>query len=411
MPKLAINGGTPVRTAPFPGWPPDDPMFLEGLREVIDSKVWGTGGTKVPELCERFAAYHDAQFGVAVTSGTLALQVALQACGIGASAEVIVPPYTFIATATSVIAANAIPVFADIDRDTMCLDPKAIEAAITPSTAAIIPVHIGGMPADMDAIKAVAAKHGLVVIEDCAQAHGAVYRGKKVGALGDMGAFSLQSSKNVTAGEGGLVLTNDRAKYGHAWSIANVGRVPEGGWYDHRLMGWNLRLTEFQAALALRGLELLPGHMERRDACATRLMKRFDEIEGIGYQAFSDGAERSAWHLFIGTYDAEAFEGVPRDRFLAALSAEGVPCSGGYNPLYREGLFRDGWDPESCPWACTYYKGTVDYNSVSCPNCEELCEERGFWLFQSMLLGTEEDMDDIADAVVKVKENVGELRS
>ena len=408
MANLAINGGTPVRTAGFPGWPPDDAGFLAGLTEVIDSKVWGMGNKNV-EMSAKFAAYHDAEFAVPCTSGTLGLELALRACDIGAGDEVIVPPYTFIATASSVVGVNAIPIFADIERGSMCLDPKAVEAAITPSTAGIIAVHLAGMPADLDALKAVAAKHGLALIEDCAQAHGAVYRGKRIGAIGDIGAFSFQSSKNVTAGEGGIVLTNDRAKFGKAWSIANVGRVPDGAWYDHRVMGWNLRLTEFQAALILRGLELLPGHMDTRDACALHLRQRFDEIEGIGYQAFSDGAERSAWHLFVGTYDAAAFKGLPRERFLEALSAEGIPCSRGYNPLYQEGLFRDGWDPESCPWSCTYYKGMVDYNKVSCPNCEELCAETGFWLFQSMLLGTEQDMDDIADAIVKIKENVGEL--
>ena len=408
MPQLALNGGSPVRTAPFPRWPVDDPGFLDGLKGVIDSTVWG-GGPKSGELAQKFAAFHDAEFGIPATSGTLALELALRACGIGPGDEVIVPPYTFIATASSVVGVKAVPVFADIDRASMCLSPQAVEAAITSATAAIIPVHIAGMPADMDGIKSVAACHGLAVIEDCCQAHGAVYRGQKVGAIGDMGAFSFQSSKNVCAGEGGMVTTNDRAKYETAWPIANVGRVPDGAWYDHRVMGWNLRLTEFQAVLALRGLELLPDHMDRRDACAARLMKRCDEIEGLGYQAFSDGAERSAWHLFIGTYDKQAFGGVSRDRFLEALSAEGIPCARGYNPLYREGMFRDGMDIEACPWGCADYHGMVNYDETYCPNCEELCDETGFWLFQNTLLGAEQDMDDIADAIVKIKEHVDEL--
>jgi dTDP-4-amino-4,6-dideoxygalactose transaminase len=409
MAELAIAGGPKLRTKPFPSWPPRDEGYLKALAGVLESGIWGVGGPRTKELCERFAAVHDAKFAVACTSGTTALQLCLWACQIGYGDEVIVPPYTFIATASSVISCGAVPIFADIDRATFCLDPAAVEAAITERTKAVIAVHIGGMPCNMDALRQVCDRYGLVLIEDCAQAHGAEYGGQRVGALGHCGAFSFQSSKNVTAGEGGIVVTNDREIWERAWSLHNIGRVPEGGWYDHRVFGTNFRITEFQSALILRGLELMPAHMARRDENAKYLRQRLDEIPGVGYQAFPPGANRSAWHLFIFTYDRNQMEGVSRDRFLKALAAEGIPVSRGYNPLYREGMFRAGWDPTRPPFSPNVYSGHVDYNEVVCPNCEFVCDDGSFWLPQQVLLGTTKDMDDIADSILKVKSHLDEV--
>lgn len=409
MPELAINGGAPLRDKPFPGWPPPDPGFVEAVARVAQSGCWGIGGPMNERMATSFAAFHDAEYAVPCTSGTTALEVALRATGIGPGDEVIVPPYTFIATASSVIAAGAVPVFADVCADTLCLDPAQVERQITPLTRAIIGVHIGGMPCDLDSLTALATQRGLVLIEDCAQAHGAEYGGQRVGAFGDAGAFSFQSSKNVAAGEGGLVVTNRRDVYERAWSYVNVGRVQDGGWYDHRVFGTNLRMTEFQAALILRGLELLPGHMDTRDACASHLRERLDRIAGIGYQAFSPGATRSAWHLFIFRYDRKAWGGVPLSRFVQALAAEGIPVGTGYNPLYQEGMFRAGWDRTRPPFSSGVYSGHVDYEETQCPVCEELCAEGSFWMGQSALLGTVADMDDVADAVAKLRENRAEL--
>jgi len=410
MGKLAITGGKSVHNTGWPSWPPQDPGYLEKLKQVLDNGIWGVGGPMNAALAEEFKKVCDAEYVVTTTSGTVALELALRALDIGPGDEVIVPPYTFIATASSVIAVNAIPVFADIRPDTLCLDPEAVEAAITPSTKAVIAVHIGGMPADMNSLLAVCRKHGLKLIEDCAQAHGAVYAGRKVGALGDAGAFSFQSSKNITAGEGGIVTTNDRATYGKAWSYMNVGRVPEGGWYDHRVMGMNYRMTEFQAALILRGIETVEEQMAKRDENAAYLRERLAEIEGIEPQAFSPGAERCAYHLFIFRYDRNGFGGVPRDKFVDALSAEGIPVARGYNPLYREGMFTAGWDPQRCPFACTMYKGHVDYAQTYCPVCEHICTDGSFWMPQNALLGTKQDMDDIADAILKIQQNINELK-
>src|SRR5512138_2479590 len=209
---LALFGGTPVRAKPFTSWPlfgkPEERRLLRTLR----SGKWGRlHGNEVARFEKRFAEMHGCKHGIAVVNGTVSLRIALMAAGIRAEDEVIVPPYTFFSTASAVIEANAVPVFADIDLDTFNLDPKAAEAAITPRTRAIIPVHFAGQPADMRSLKALARKRGLLVLEDAAHAHGASWRGRPAGSLGDIASFSFQSSKNLTSGEGGIITTNDDA--------------------------------------------------------------------------------------------------------------------------------------------------------------------------------------------------------
>ncbi|HCA47159.1 MAG TPA: aminotransferase DegT [Armatimonadetes bacterium] len=409
MPVLAINGGEKTRTEGWPAWPPDDPGFLENLGKVIESKVWGVGGEWTRKAEEMMAEYHDAKFAAACTSGTSAIELTLRACGVGPGSEVIVPPYTFIATASSVVAAGAVPVFVDIDEETFNIDPAKTEEAITDRTAAIIAVHIGGSPADMDPIMEIARSRGVKVIEDCAQAHGAIYKGRKVGAIGDAGAFSFQSSKNVTAGEGGMVLTNDADIYSRAWSIINVGRVPEGEWYDHRVMGWNLRMTQFQGALISRGMELLPEHFELRAKNGEYLRQRLEDVEGVCLQKLTHPDNVSAFHLYVFLYDPEAFGGLSRDRFIQALGAEGIPCAKGYNPLYREGVFAATVHMDAFPFCAPYYEGECDYTAVSCPACERICDERGFWMSQRTGLADEQAMDDIVNAMLKIRDNLGEL--
>ena len=255
-----------MRTAPFPSWPVWDERDEQALLAVLRSGTWGAhAGTRVTEFGQRFAAYQQAEHAVCVTNGTAALEVALRAVGVGPLDEVIIPPYTFVATATAVLAIGAIPVFCDILPDTYLIDAADAERRITPRTRAIVAVHIAGQPADLDAVGDVARRHGLKVVEDAAQAHGAAWRGRRVGAIGDAGSFSFQSSKNLNAGEGGIILTDDREVAERAWSLANVGRIPDGAWYQHEGMGFNLRLTEFQGALLLSQLERLPEQFERRE--------------------------------------------------------------------------------------------------------------------------------------------------
>jgi len=223
--KLAIDGGSPLRTSPYPDWPQWDEREDKAVAAVLHSGAWwAPGGTQVKEFEKEFAAYHDARYGVAVTNGSAALEICLRAANIDWGDEVITTPYTFIATANSCLLVGAIPRFVDLLPNSWNLDPAQIETAITPRTKAIMPVHIAGEPADMDAINEIARKHGLLVIEDACQAHGAIWRGRKVGAIGEMGCFSFQASKNITGGEGGIILTNDEGWAEKCWSVSNVGR-------------------------------------------------------------------------------------------------------------------------------------------------------------------------------------------
>jgi len=406
MAQLAIKGGEPVRKKPFPRWPVFDERELEALKEVLYGGVWGIGGKKKKEFEEKFAAYQSAKFGVAVTSGTAALEIALRAIGIKAGDEVIMPAYTFMATPTAALYVNALPVFADIDPATYNLDPKSVEEYISDKTRAILPAHIGGCPADMDGIMKIAKRNGLSLIEDACQAWGAEWRGRRVGALGDLGGFSFQSSKNISSGEGGIVLTNDRRLYELSWSYHNCGRIMEGAWYQHDLLGGNYRMTEFQAAILLVQLTRLDEQTKIRNENALYLSDRLSRIKGIEPLQRGPEITRHAYHLYIFRYSPEEFEGLPRSRFLEALKAEGIPCSSGYVPLYKErfmlNLAKD-------PLLSQLYGKKADHSNVKLTVTERACYEEGVWLFQSMLLGTREDMDDIFNAIAKIKENVKEI--
>ena len=281
MAYLAICGGKPVREKPYPSWPIFDEKEEKALIDVLKSGKWGrVNGKKNEEFEEKFARYHSAKYGITCVNGTAALEIALKALGVGPGDEVIVPAYTFIATASAVLMVGAKPVFVDIDPKTYNIDPEKIESAITPKTKAVIPVHIGGCPANMDKILDIAKKYNLRVLEDAAQAHGAEWRGKKVGALGDMGIFSFQSSKNINAGEGGIILTNDEELAEKAWSLMNVGRAKKGEWYMHYILSGNYRMTEFQAGILLAQMERMEELMKKREENAKYLTERLKEIEG-----------------------------------------------------------------------------------------------------------------------------------
>lgn len=403
--QLAIQGGSPVRTKPFPAWPVYGVEEEQALIRALRSGKWGKlDGAEVATFERDFAKYQGAEHGIAVVNGTVSLQIALMAAGVQAGDEVIVPPYTFLATATAVVTANATPVFADIDIETLNLSPKAIEAAITKRTKAIIPVHFGGLPADMDAIMAIAKRHNLVVIEDAAHAHGAEYKGRRVGSIGHMGSFSFQSSKNLTSGEGGFITANDPELAGRCRSIHNCGRLPGHAWYEHFVISANFRLSEFQGAMLNAQLARLEGQAQRRDANGRYLAEQLAKIPGIKPQAIPTDCTRHAFHLFCFRVDAKEL-GAPRPAFLKALAAEGIPNFGGYPlPLYKQRLFLDrAFGPYA---GCT----GVDYSKTSCPNCEAICYELGGWMEHRMLLGTREDMDDIVRAFTKVYENRKALR-
>ncbi len=402
--SLALLGGSPIRAKPFSSWPLFGHAEEDALIRTLRSGKWGKiDGSEVTRFEQRFAEYHGARHGIGVVNGTVSLRIALLAAGIEAGDEVIIPPYTFFATAAAVIEANATPIFVDIDLNTFNISPAAIEAAITSRTRAIIPVHLGGLPSEMDAIMEIARRHGLTVIEDAAHAHGSVYKGKPVGAIAQMGSFSFQSTKNLTSGEGGIIITNDDELAERCRSIHNCGRVTGGAWYEHHVISANYRLGEFQGAILNCQLDRMDEQTKTRDANGRYLNKLLREIPGITPQLRSEDVTRDGYHLYAFRYDDGVF-GVPRARFLEAMAAEGIPASAGYVlPLYRQPLFvTRAFGPY------TGYQSArpdIDYGAMRLPNCERICTSEGVWLGQAVLLGTRADMDEVVRAVEKVYEN------
>jgi len=409
MAELAINGGTPVRTKPIgSSWPVYDDREVEALTEVLRSGKWGsTQGTKVREFEKAFAEFCGAKHALCLTNGTAGLEVALRAAGVGPGDQVIVPPYTFIATASSVAMIGGVPVFIDIEPGTMNMDPTKIEAAITERTKAIVPVHIAGRPADMDGVMEVAKKHDLRVVEDACQAHGASWRNQMVSTIGDAGSFSFQASKNINSGEGGAIVTNDDDFYLRCYSIVNVGRIPEGEWYQHEYLGSNYRMTEFQGAILSVQMSRWEEQQKRREENAALLDSLLDEIDGVSPLDRDDRVTRNAYHLYIFRYHADRFNGVPRSRFLQAMSAEGVGAASGYTPLHTSGMFQRF---SKRLQEIGFYGGpAIDYASVDLPVAQNACDGEACWFGQSRLLGPKEDMEDIAAAMRKIREHCDEL--
>jgi len=400
--KLAINGGKPVRTTAFPKWPVFDEDERRALIEVLESGVWGIGGEKVEEFEKRFANLHDSEYGICVVNGTVALSLALAASGIQQGNEVIVPAYTFMATASSVLFVNAVPVFVDVYPNNYCINPDEVEKVITKRTKAIMPVHLAGHPADMDRIMTIAAENNLSVIEDACQAHLSEWKSKKVGAIGDVGCFSFQSSKNMTSGEGGIIITNNKDLADKCWSYHNCGRRMGGAWYEHPQMGWNFRMTEFQAAILLSQLERAESQTNTRNENAIYLSEILSEIDGIDALYRDERVNIHSYHLFIMKYDKEKFAGIEKSKIIEALNAEGIPCARGYVPIHKEGYIEKARE-------YGYSSGRIDYSKIYCPVTEKACDEEALWLTQNVLLGTKEDMNSIVEAIKKIKDNIDEL--
>jgi dTDP-4-amino-4,6-dideoxygalactose transaminase len=396
---LALLGGSPVRTRPFTRWPIWNRRDEQRLVRAVRSGHWGKlTGAEVATFERRFASLHGCRHGIGMVNGTVSLRLGLIAAGLQPGDEVIVPPYTFYATASAVLEANAIPVFADIDLKTFNLDPAAAAAAVTRRTRAIIPVHFAGQPADMDAFRRLGRKHGLVILEDAAHAHGATWRDRPAGSLGHLASFSFQSSKNLTAGEGGIITTNDATLAERCVSLHNCGRIPTGAWYEHHVLAGNYRLGEFQGAILNSQLDRLAEQTKRRDRNGRRLAGRLHDIPGLHVQARPAACTRHSYHLFMLRVVPEEF-GAPRAALIEALRAEGIPCSGGYPiSLHRQPMFRDKAFGPYLPQA----RQGLDYRKVHCPNSDRICEEQGLWLEQSIFLGPAGDIDDIAEAFGKI---------
>jgi dTDP-4-amino-4,6-dideoxygalactose transaminase len=414
---LAVDGGPPTHPGPWPQWPQPTEADERAVQEVVRSGAWcsaARGAAVVRAFEEAFAALHAPPpaappspldggappaplQAVAVTSGTSALILALEAAGVGPGDDVIVPPYTFIATASAGVFLGAVPVFADVDPRTLCLDPAAVDAAWTPRTKAVIPVHFGGCPADLPALAGICRDRGAALIEDACQAPGAAWLGRPVGSWGTFGCFSFQESKNLSAGEGGAV-TGRGAEIEAVWSLHNVGRRRGGAWYGHERIGQNLRMTGLQAALLHSQLARFGEQCGRRAAAASRLAAHTGAIPGIEPLVPPAEVTAHAWHLFPFRYHPAAFGGRSRAEFLRALAAEGVPASAGYTLLAdNAALYRRAKANAALAGAPEprFAEARLPVAREAAENC---C-----WLFQALLLAEDEDLDAIPRAMDRIR--------
>lgn len=413
MGKLAITGSEPQRKTPFTAWPIAGKEEADALQDVLTSTKWGGQpfpGKHAAAFAKKFADLHTAKYAQCVNTGTVAIQAALRAIGIQPGDEVIAPAYTWEGTVGPVLLLNAIPVFVDVDPDTYCLDAKLIEKAITPKTKAILPVHLGMRFADMDEILRIAAKHNLKVIEDCAHAHGGMWKGQGAGSMGDLGAFSFQSSKLITSGEGGAVISNNLEYMERVQSYINAGRASLTDKYHHRIVGFNYRLGEFQAAVLGPQLDRLPQQAAVREKNMKYFESRLQGTEGIGLLKPDPRITRLAPYGYVIKYFAERTQDIPRAAFVAALQLEGIPCDGlFYEPVYKSSLFPVlssefpalSWGREKALDLRTMY---------SCPESERAAYHEAVWFPHQHFLGTAADVDAIADAIHKVLANIDELR-
>jgi len=414
--NLAICGGERLRKEPFPAYPIFGEEELTNLMSVLESRDWGAGprgnrpGSKVAEFGAKFAEYHGVKYGLPVSNGTVSLEIALKAGGIGFGDWVIVPAYTFVATAIAVLRVNAIPMFVDVDPESFCIDPEQIESTITPKTKGIIPVHIAGEFCDMDKIIGVAKRHGLFVLEDAAHAIGGVWKHRKAGSIGDAGSFSFQSSKTMTCGEGGAIITDSPEIYERCILYTAFGRKEDRSVFEHHVLGGNQRLSEFQAAVLLAQIQRLPQQVQRREENAAYLTKLLSRIPGIKPQRRDTRTTTKAYFWYLLEYQPGCFGSVSRDTFVSALNAEGIPCFGGYdiavpdNPLFRKDILL-----KECPWAKEVLEESPELFKRSYPNARRIAAN-GIAFRHNVLLGDKKDMEDIANAIQKIKAHIDELK-
>ena len=412
----AILGGQPVRTAAWQEWPIWNPETDEDLvLKVLRSGVWSRAKV-VSDFEEKWAAATGAKRCLTTVNGTNALVCAVANLDIGAGDEVIVPPYTFIATIQAVLMNGAMPVFVDTDPETFQIDVSKIEEKITPRTRAILPVHIAGLPADIERIMEIAKKHNLLVIEDACQAWMAEVNHKKVGTFGNAGCFSFQNSKNIPMGEGGAIVSDDDAFMDRCFSYHSFGNpygtvVGAVGAGTIRL-GTKLRLTEYQAAIGLAQLKRLESQTATRSENATYLSSLMKEIPGIVPHRLYKNVTRAAYHLFPFRYRKDAFSGLSRDGFIKAMRAEGVPCSSGYAPLNTMPFIGNTFKTKN--FRKMYPAEMLDekkyYADNACPENDRLCNEEAIWFTQNMLLGERSGMDDIAQAMDKIRKHAGKIK-
>jgi dTDP-4-amino-4,6-dideoxygalactose transaminase len=422
MAKLALNGAAAVRTNPYPDWPRGGDEEKQWLDKVLKSNCWFAGlqGDDPEALgtlfAKRFAGLHAARHALPVSNGSVAIEVALRALDIQPGDEVIVPPYTFISTVTSVLMVGAVPVFADINPQSYCLDPDDVQGRIGPNTRGIMPVHLAGHMADMPRLKAVADSKNLALIEDCAQAIDADLNNKKAGTWGDLGTFSFQSNKTLTCGEGGLILTNDSQLAEKVVALRAFGRFRDkeavrSSDLTCQQISSNYRLSEFQSAVLLGQLERFSGDDARRQANAKRLTEGVHQIPGLNHIRIAGLSMKHGYYYYLLKYEPEAYANLDPARLCQALNAEGIPfVPGDRKPLYAHPVFEvENLRKYVCAEVLEHYRQAVDLSNPRCPATEEACN-RTLILRHQVLLGKSADMDDIIEALWKVHKNIDELR-
>jgi dTDP-4-amino-4,6-dideoxygalactose transaminase len=361
----------------IPSWPVSGARERELLDEVLASDRWGGYHPFVARFEQEFAAAQQCRFGLSACNGTVTIEMALEALGIGEGDEVIVPAISFISTATAVSRVRATPVFVDIEPDTFNIDPERIREAVTAKTRAIMPVHFGGPMADMDAITAVASAHGLPILEDAAHAHGSEWNGTRAGSIGAISSFSFQNGKVMTAGEGGILLSNDESLIDRAREILDQGRRKGEGWFYHYTLGTNYRITAWQSAVLIAQLERLPEQNQRRARNVEIIRRSLEDLRGLHFQRVPDAARVHTNYLLLGWVDGD------RDAFHKKLTAAGFPCT----PFYPHALY-----------ANPLYSGRTNCRVMPCPNAEARIKD-AFWIPHRALLGSETDAAALADAI------------
>jgi L-glutamine:2-deoxy-scyllo-inosose/3-amino-2,3-dideoxy-scyllo-inosose aminotransferase len=406
MEKLAIRGGSPLRTKPFPVWPVHGEIERRGLLEVLESGLWSGIGPKERSFTDAFAQFSGASHALCVANGSISLELALRALRVGPGDEVIVPALTWLATAWAVLQVGARPVFTDVCASTWCLDPAQVRAKITPRTRAIIPVHLYNQMAPMGELLEIAREHSFGVIEDCAHAHGMQLDGKGAGTIGHIGSFSFQSSKAMTAGEGSVLTTNDAVLAEELAGLRNCGRpmTPDRG----ATFGSNYRITEFQAAVLLGQISRFPEQLARKAENLHHFRERMREIEGIVPTPANPSMTREGFYAVSLRYDASVFGGTPREVFAEALRAEGIPMEFTYETVYEAYL----WKPGAARIRCGAGERPEDMLGFGshCPIAEEISRISGMKLLHQVFLGTREDIDDVVDGIAKVAAHCGQLR-
>ena len=409
--KPAVLGGTPIRTKSWPGWPEWRQDWEPSVIEVMRSGHWWRGkGEHVADFEQAYADLIGAKRCLATASGTTALMISLHVLGIDAGDEVIVSPFTFIATYNSILMSKALPVFADTDPETLTIDPKTIENKISDRCTALMPVHIYGLPCDMDPINAIARKKQLVVIEDACQAWLAEYKGKKCGVLADLGCFSFQNSKHLPSGEGGAITGNSDPIMDRCHSFHNCGRAfgTSKGENQYFTRGSNRRMQQVQAVMLIQQIDKLKRDTEVRQKNAEYLLQQLADIPGIKPVRLP-AQSKPVWHLFPFRYDAEGFNGLTRDKFMQALRAEGIPCYTGYHEQYFDGLIDEALNSRGYKRLFSDQRLKQYRDSLHELKGNKLVCETVVAFLQSMLLASRNDMDDIINAIHKIQEHSAEL--